>query len=75
MATCLRCDERIVRVQHSGSTLQPPLRKLERSVDRRTTTNRPSEVKHICASVIDHPAAKKPYSMHERHHERLRQWG
>ena len=58
-ARCVRCDERIVRVQHSGSTLQPPHRRLERFVDRRTLTNRPSELKRIRASVIDHPAEER----------------
>jgi len=58
-ASCVRCDERIVRVQHSGSTLQPPHRRLERFVDRCTLTNRPSELNHIRASVVDHPAVRK----------------
>ena len=74
-ASCVRCDERIVRIQHSGSTLQPPHRRLERFVDRRTLTNRPSELDYIRISVIDYPAVKKPYSMHERQDDCLRQWG
>jgi hypothetical protein len=74
-ASCVRCDERIVRIQHSGSTLQPPHRRLERFVDRRTLTNRPSELKHIPTLVIDHLAVKKPYSMHERQDDCLRQRG
>jgi hypothetical protein len=65
-ASCVRCDERIVRVQHSGSTLQPPHRRLERFVDRRTLTNRPSELKRIRASIIDHPARNKKYLLYAR---------
>src|SRR5258708_14999640 len=50
-ASGVRCDKRIVRLQHSSSTLQPPHRRLERVVDRRTLTNSPSELKlHLCIS-------------------------
>jgi hypothetical protein len=40
-----------------------------------TLTNRPSELNHIRASANDHPTGKKPYSMHERWDDCLRQWG
>jgi hypothetical protein len=76
-AGSVRCDERIVRVQHRCSTLQPPHRRLERFVDRRTLTNRPSELKaRMCISKRSPNCffLKQTYSMHERQDDCLRQW-